>query len=97
MSTKPEVPCPLCGRAVPNENYWEKHHLVPRAKGGKETERICVDCGNQVHELFSNNELRDTYNTIDALRKDERVWRWVKWVRKQKNFGICMKKKKRKL
>ena len=91
-----EIVCPLCGRTMPAKTYLEKHHLVPRSKGGTETESICVDCGNQVHELFSNNELRDVYNTIGALKRDERVWRWIKWVRKQKNFGICMKRKKRK-
>jgi len=82
---------------VPDERYLEKHHLVPRAKGGKAVEHVCVDCGNQVHLLFSNNELRDKYNTIEALKTDERVWRWIKWVRKHGRFGVYMKEKKRKL
>jgi 5-methylcytosine-specific restriction endonuclease McrA len=92
-----ETRCPLCERIIPDGRYLEKHHLVPRAKGGKETEFLCIDCGNQVHELFTNNELRDVYNTIEALKKDERVWRWIKWVSKKREFGICMKKKKRRL
>ena len=89
-----ELHCPLCERLVPSERYLEKHHLVPRSKGGKETEKLCVDCANQVHELFTNNELRDTYNTIEALKRDERVWRWVRWIRKKREFGVCVKKKK---
>ena len=97
MGVKKEILCALCERAVPSEAYLEKHHMVPRAKGGKETERVCLDCGNQVHLLFTNNELGDKYNTIEALKTDERVWRWIRWVRKHGRFGVCMKMKKRKL
>lgn len=88
--------CELCRREVPDKRYLEKHHLVPAAKGGKDVEHVCIDCGNQIHLLFSNNELRDLYNTMDKLRAHPAVQRWIKWVRSQKNFGICMKKKKRK-
>jgi len=91
-----DILCALCERTVPDQ-YLEKHHLVPRSEGGKETVRLCIDCANQIHILFSNNELRDSYNTVETLRSNSRVWQWVRWVRKQKNFGICMKKKKRKL
>jgi len=91
-----DIPCALCERAVP-DRYLERHHLVPRSKGGDGMVWMCCDCGNQIHILFTNNELRDSYCTIEALRSNSRVWQWVKWVRKQKNFGICMKKKKRKL
>jgi len=73
----------------------ERHHMIPRSKGGGETIRLCIDCGNQVHELFTNSELRDTYNTIDALKCSIQIQRWVAWVRKQRNFGVTMKKKKR--
>lgn len=86
--------CSLCGRDTP-ETYQEKHHLTPRSKKGKETIIVCVDCGNQVHRLFTNNELRDFYNTIEALRADPRMQKWIRWVRKQ-GFGMCHKAKKRK-
>jgi 5-methylcytosine-specific restriction endonuclease McrA len=90
-----EYHCPLCERLVPSDRYLERHHLVPRSKGGKDTEWLCVDCANQVHELFTNNELRDVYNTIEVLRQDQRVWRWIRWIRKKSEFGVFMKKKKR--
>jgi 5-methylcytosine-specific restriction enzyme A len=85
----------LCDRSIPDSGYLEKHHSTPVAKGGKKTELVCIDCGDQIHELFTNNELRDTYNSIEKLKGHPRVQTWIKWVRKQKNFGICMKKKKK--
>lgn len=74
----------------------EKHHLTPKVKKGKKTEVVCIDCGDQLHNLFSNNELKYEYNTLEALRANESVQKWVRWIRKKEVFGICMKKKKRK-
>jgi len=87
--------CLLCERPIPHAVYAEKHHLVPRAKRGKITVQVCIDCGNQIHQLFSNNELRDTYNTIDALKADPKVQKWVHWIQ-NRPFGVCHKSKKRK-
>jgi hypothetical protein len=45
--------------------------------------------------LFDNRELRYTYNTLESLLADERVQKWIRWVRKRKEFGVCAKEKKR--
>jgi hypothetical protein len=92
---KEEIYCSLCGREIPDTRYQEKHHTTPVAKGGRDTELVCIDCGDQIHMLFTNNELRDLYYNINLLRSQPSVQKWVKWVRKQKNFGICMKRKKK--
>ena len=88
--------CSICQRNTPDV-YIEKHHLVPRAKKGKETVPVCHDCGNQIHILFSLKELRDTYNTVEALLANDRVQTWIRWVRKKKDFGVYAKAKKRKI
>ena len=85
--------CPICKRNIPKE-YIEKHHLIPKSKKGKETILVCIDCGNQVHLLFSIKELKNKYNTLDKLLENDKVQTWAKWVYKKKDFGICMKKKK---
>ena len=93
---KEQFICALCNRSIPDEIFVERHHLIPASKGGKKTERFCIDCGDQVHKLFTLNELRDVYNTVEKLKSDSRVQTWISWVRKKRTFGICMKKKKRK-
>jgi hypothetical protein len=35
------------------------------------------------------------YNTVEAILGDERVQKWVKWVRKKKDFSVCTKTKKK--
>lgn len=93
----PPEPCALCGRPTP-DRYAERHHLIPDCKGGKERIRFCIDCGNQVHELFTIPQLANKYNTLEALKSDDRIQKWVLWIQKRPNsFGICMKSKKRRL
>jgi len=87
--------CPICQRETPND-YITEHHLIPACKKGKETISLCIDCHGQVHLLFTNNELRDYYNTSERLLKNERVQKWIRFIRKKKTFGTCMKIKKSK-
>jgi len=86
--------CALCNRKTPEE-YREKHHLIPRCKNGKQVIPVCIDCGNQVHQLFTIRELRDVYNTVEVLKNHEGMQKWIRWIRKQKSFGVCHKEKKR--
>ena len=56
---------------------------------------MCIDCGDQIHQLFTNKELERTYHSLEALRTDARVQRWIGWIRRRRSFGTCMKRKKR--
>jgi hypothetical protein len=88
--------CSICHREISVPNYAEKHHLTPKSKGGKDTAIVCIDCGDQIHNLFDNKELKREYNTIEKLISHPAMIKWVKWIRKKKVFGVCMKQKKRK-
>jgi 5-methylcytosine-specific restriction endonuclease McrA len=74
--------CPLCERDVPEQNVSD-HHLVPKSRGGKETLTICVDCHRQLHALFTNKQLADEYNTVEAIMADERFAKFAKWIAKR--------------
>ena len=86
--------CIFCQRETP-EQYLEKHHLTPKCKKGKDTIAVCCDCGDQIHLLFDNKELEREYNTVEKLLSNERMQKWIGWIRKQKTFGVCMKVKKK--
>jgi len=76
--------CQLCERTG---LALTEHHLVPRQKGGGgqggETIDVCVPCSKQIHALFTNSELKQKFNTLEALKADERVRKFVDWVRKK--------------
>lgn len=88
--------CQICQRETP-DRLSEKHHLIPRSKHGDSlnTIAVCVCCGDQIHQLFSNKELAKDYNTLQKILDNEKIIKWVKWVRNKPNdFSICMKRKK---
>lgn len=75
--------CELCGRAMAKLTL---HHLVPREKGGKYGPKValCSGCHHQIHSLFTNAELAADYSTLDALRTEPRMARYLRWARRQK-------------
>ena len=75
--------CELCGR---EEVERTVHHLVPKDEGGTHgaTAWLCKACHRQIHALYSNKELAVRLNTIEQLRADEKIWRFIKWIRKQR-------------
>ncbi len=93
FNMKTEIECSICKRTTPPE-FKEKHHLVPRSKNGTETIDVCCNCGDQVHNLFTNKELEKEYNTLEALLGNPDIQKWVKWVSKQAGFSFSMKSKK---
>lgn len=75
--------CPICEMPLIRGKSVDKHHLIPRLKGGKETELMHVICHGKIHSLWSENELRDVYNNIESILSDDRIQKFVKFVRKQ--------------
>lgn len=89
------IQCPICKRDVPDE-YQEKHHLTPKRKKGKETVLVCCNCGDMLHQLFTNKELAKKYNNIEKIVANAEVQKWIEWVSKKPNsFSVCMKTKKK--
>lgn len=80
----PPQSCELCLREV--ERYTV-HHLVPRAEGGRfgPTARLCATCHRQLHAMFTESTLARELNSLDAIRGNPEMRKYLKWVRKQKN------------
>lgn len=86
--------CAICARETPDK-YIEKHHLSPGRK--EDVILVCMDCGDQIHKLFENRELRSQYDTLDKLKQCQDIIKWIWWIKKRKEFGtVCMKEKKKK-
>lgn len=72
-----------------------EHHLVPKEVGGGKlpVALLCQDCHKQIHALYTNKELAMRLNTIAALEKDERVARYLRYIKNQPpNKNITIKK-----
>ena len=78
--------CALCRRRVPEERLGDsqavqEHHLRPERRAESPTVTLCRPCHEQVHALFTNGELREDYDTVEALRGADRLQGYLSWIR----------------
>ena len=85
--------CELCGR----DHLITFHHLIPRSCHRNKWFRknfelkdmrergidICRKCHSFIHRKFSEKQLGRELNTLEKIRQNEIVTRYVKWARKQ--------------
>lgn len=78
------VNCALCGRKLP-ESLITQHHLLPRQKGGgpEHTAPFCGPCHGHVHATYDNHTLAVVLNTLQALRADPNIAKFIRFIRKQ--------------
>ncbi|MEM7585440.1 MAG: HNH endonuclease [Acidobacteriota bacterium] len=73
--------CPLCDRPLGSRR--ERHHLVPRLKGGKETVTLHPICHRKIHSLFTEAQLARHFSTIAALRQHPDILAFTRWLRRK--------------
>jgi hypothetical protein len=78
--------CALCRRTFPDEVHadpqaFQVHHLRPERRAESPTATLCRPCHDQVHALFTNEELRESYDTVAALRSADRLSGYLSWIR----------------
>lgn len=84
LETSVETICKFCGVLC----QTSKHHVVPRAKGGKETVPTCQTCESFIHKTWSHNQLRDVYNTVESILATLEFQKFLKWRRKQDTTAV---------
>ena len=82
--------CELCGR----REHTTRHHLFPRclhrrlrrkkALPGEtlhHTVEFCTPCHKRIHQIFSEKELAEEFHSLERLKADARVNKWLDWIR----------------
>jgi 5-methylcytosine-specific restriction enzyme A len=92
MSKKSIGTCELCSRQNVETTI---HHLTPKEVGGTflPTAQLCIPCHKQIHSLYTNDELGVRLNTIEDLRGDEKIHKFIKWIRKQPSTKLVKTRK----
>jgi uncharacterized protein with PIN domain len=83
--------CALCERDV---SRVSKHHIIPKSQGGTETVELCSTCHKTLHKFFSNRTLAREKSTLEALRTDPDIARYLAWVRKQADRSFSVKERR---
>lgn len=83
--------CQLCEREVQTTEF---HHYFPGKKRRKNNDGIdvCKSCGDQIHLMFTNQQLRDYYHDLKSLKAGMNTW--LKWIKDKPDKHFCMRKKK---
>jgi 5-methylcytosine-specific restriction endonuclease McrA len=70
--------CFLCGRPLGRKIEW--HHVVPKSRGGRDTEPVHPICHRTIHAALSNKQLEREYSSADALRAHPEIATFIRWV-----------------
>ena len=79
--------CELCDRQM---EALTAHHLTPKQNTKRKNEDpsptidICSACHRQIHSLFDNKHLAQELNTLEKLKNDPDLHKFVSWIKKQK-------------
>ena len=71
--------CEFCKLKV----HTRRHHLIPRSEKGKAVANTCRQCEEFIHNRWTNHELRDIYNNVEIILKDDDFQYFLKWRVKQ--------------
>lgn len=73
--------CQLCGR--PLAPPYNKHHLIPLSKGGKNTPTIVLHkvCHDKIHAVLPEKDLQKHYHTIEKLQQHPEIAKFIKWIK----------------
>lgn len=58
--------CPICNEEV---KHLYKHHTTPKSLGGRKTIRICKNCHEKIHKLFTLDKIKKLQKGL--LSKEE--------------------------
>lgn len=81
--------CQLCRRELERLTV---HHLIPRQMTKRQkvdsspTINICSACHRQVHAFFDNKHLAQELNTLEKLRSEPKMQRFLAWIGKQNSY-----------
>ena len=85
--------CWLCDRALGPRVEW--HHPVPKSRGGRDTVPVHPICHATLHRHFSNTELAIFGDDVAALRRQDKVARFLRWIdRKPPEFHAPTRKRR---
>ena len=94
LSADAREPCFLCGR--PLGRRIERHHPVPKSRGGRGTVPVHPICHRAIHASLTNKELEKDHASAEALRAHPELAKFLSWVAgKDPDFHAPTRRRKR--
>lgn len=91
--------CPICERDMIYGPSINKHHMIPKSKGGKETEYLHKVCHQKIHSIWTEKELEREFNNAEKIKENEEIKKFIKFIRNKDleyyDHNIIHKRRKR--
>ena len=78
MAQSAPTPCWLCER--PLGERVERHHPVPKSRGGRAVVDVHPICHRTLHARYSNAEMARLGGDVAAIRSDEDIAAFLRWI-----------------
>lgn len=77
--------CSICSRDMIKHKFVDDHHLIPKCKNGRYTDKITIHriCHNKIHSIWAEAELANYYHTVERIREHPDIQTFVKWLSKK--------------
>ena len=78
--------CPICDRDMYAGSSVNRHHFVPKSRGGKATEWCHRVCHDFLHRTWTNKQLEREFSDPELIRQDVRAQTFTEWIQKKDPF-----------
>lgn len=76
--------CPICERDMYDDGKSiNRHHFIPKSRGGKEQFFTHTLCHNMIHSLWTEKELELEYSDPEKIKSHPEMGKFIKWVQKK--------------
>lgn len=75
--------CPICDRDMWKGPSIDKHHFIPKCKGGKDSEYVHRVCHRKIHSVFTEKELAKEYNDPAKVCSHPEMVKFIEFIRKK--------------
>jgi hypothetical protein len=76
--------CPICDRDMYDDGKSiNRHHFIPKSRGGKEQEHCHKICHNKIHSLWTEKELELEFSDPEKIKENEEMKIFINWIKKK--------------
>jgi len=72
--------CPICRRPMLAGGPLDRHHFVPKSRGGRTATLVHKLCHRQIHALWTNRELQQEFSDPERIRRDPGMAPFLSWI-----------------
>ena len=74
--------CQICDREMYDDGKSiNRHHFVPKSRGGKEQYYIHTLCHNMIHGLWTEKELEKEYSDPEKIKNHHEMKIFIEWIK----------------